>query len=107
MRSTIAFAASVVFAAIGLVRATDDRLLYEIPAGDTIAEFTVDWTTTCSTWPPAIAEGLTFSEAYINAGDYQGKNKDTEALIFCAWTDGTTYPTFTTEVAASLGATQI
>ncbi|KAF8205908.1 hypothetical protein K438DRAFT_1931747 [Mycena galopus ATCC 62051] len=106
MRFTTAFA-SVLFAAVGLVQAVDDRLLYEIPAGDTIATFNADWTSTCSTWPPAVAQGLTFSEAFFQPGDFQGKNAATEALIFCAWTDGTTFPTFTTDVAASLGATEL
>ncbi|KAF8172953.1 hypothetical protein K438DRAFT_1772384 [Mycena galopus ATCC 62051] len=102
----VAFA-SVLFAAVGIVHAVDDRLLYEIPAGDTMATFTADWTSTCSTWPPAVAQGLTFSEAFLEPGDYSGQHADTEALIFCAWTNGATFPTFTTEVAASLGATEL
>ncbi|KAJ7512868.1 hypothetical protein B0H11DRAFT_1898133 [Mycena galericulata] len=101
------FAALIPFlcAGLGLVRAADDRLLYTIPAGDTIDTFTSDFDTTCSTWPPAIAAGLTFVESLVEPGDFSGKNADTEARIVCAWTDGTTITTFTTDVAASLGAT--
>ncbi|KAJ6452501.1 hypothetical protein C8R45DRAFT_1223533 [Mycena sanguinolenta] len=106
MHFTTAFT-TVLFAAVGLVRAVDNRLLYEIPAGDDMATFTADWTAACSTWAPAAAQGLTFNEAFINPGDFQGKNADTEALIFCSWTDGTTFTTFTTDVAASLGATEL
>ncbi|KAF7343296.1 Glycoside hydrolase family 81 protein [Mycena venus] len=100
--------ASVLFANLGLVRAVDDRLPYWIPAGDTIATFTADFDNACATWPPAIAAGnLTFLFSLVEPGNFQGKNADTEALIACEWTDGvSTIPTtFTTEIAAYLGAT--
>ncbi|KAJ7182946.1 hypothetical protein C8R43DRAFT_1101177 [Mycena crocata] len=94
-------------AAFGLVRAVDDRLLYQIPAGETIDTFTSDFETTCTSWAPAIDAGLTFSNFLVQPGDFQGKNADTEAKIVCAWTDGTTITTFTEDVAAELGATQL
>ncbi|KAJ7676738.1 hypothetical protein DFH06DRAFT_1317346 [Mycena polygramma] len=53
---------------------------------------------------PAVAAGLTFVDYLVEAGDFQGKNADTEARLVCAWTNGT-IQTFTTDVATSLGAT--
>ncbi|KAF7346700.1 hypothetical protein MSAN_01807800 [Mycena sanguinolenta] len=96
--------ASTVFAAVGLVRAIDFRLLYTIPAFDTIAEFQNDFQNTCSTWLPAEAAGLTFDEAFFRAGDFSGENTDTEALIFCTWSDGASPIAFTEDVAGVLGA---
>ncbi|KAJ7032147.1 hypothetical protein C8F04DRAFT_1235491 [Mycena alexandri] len=99
-------------AALSLVRAEDNRLSYFIPVGDTIDVFTADFDATCSTWAPAISQGLFFSEAFVEPGDFQGKNADTEALIFCDWknvtgaiTSDSQITTFTVDVAASLGAT--
>ncbi|KAJ7484435.1 hypothetical protein FB451DRAFT_84850 [Mycena latifolia] len=92
-------------AGLGLVHAVDDRLLYTIPAGDTIDTFTSDFDDACTTWAPAVYAGLTFVDFLVEPGDFSGKNADTEARIVCAWTDGTTITTFTTDVAASLGAT--
>ncbi|KAJ6572048.1 hypothetical protein B0H19DRAFT_1372950 [Mycena capillaripes] len=94
-------------AGLGLVRATDDRLLYAIPAGDTIDTFTVAFQTTCKNWPPAVDAGLKFEEGLVEPGDFSGKNAATEAKILCYFTDGTTFPEFTTEVASSLGATPV
>ncbi|KAJ7931208.1 hypothetical protein B0H13DRAFT_1959440 [Mycena leptocephala] len=102
MRFTIL--APFLLASLGLVRARDDRLLYTIPAGDSMDTFTADFETACSTWPPAIAAGLTFLDFLVEPGDFSGKNADTEARIVCAWTNGT-ITTFTEDVAASLGAT--
>ncbi|KAJ7098308.1 hypothetical protein C8R44DRAFT_811311 [Mycena epipterygia] len=92
-------------AGLGLVHAADDRLLYTIPAADSIDTFTSDFTAACSSWQPAVAAGLTFVDSLVEPGDFQGKHADTEARIVCAWTNGTTITTFTTDVAASLGAT--
>ncbi|KAF7351960.1 Glycoside hydrolase family 81 protein [Mycena venus] len=97
--------ASALFAAVGLVQAVDHRLLYIIPAGDTIDKFTADFTNACTNWQPALEQGLTFVEALVEPGDFSGKNADTEAKIICGFTDGTNFPVFTTDVAASLGAT--
>ncbi|KAJ7785255.1 hypothetical protein DFH07DRAFT_948328 [Mycena maculata] len=94
------------FAGLGLVRAIDERLLYTIPAGDTIDTFTSDFESTCATWAPAIAAGLTSEASLVEPGDFSGANADTEARIYCTWTHGTTIVPFTTEVAASLGATE-
>ncbi|KAJ7171467.1 hypothetical protein C8R46DRAFT_1217028 [Mycena filopes] len=96
----------VLCAAFGVVHAADDRLLFTIPAGDTIEQFSADFQSTCAAWPPAVAAGLTFLDSLVEPGDFQGKNADTEAKIVCAWTDSTgAITTFTTEVATSLGAT--
>ncbi|KAJ7033154.1 hypothetical protein C8F04DRAFT_1105302 [Mycena alexandri] len=97
--------ASFLFAAVGLVAAADDRLLFTIPYGDSIDTFTSDFQTACSTWQPAIDAGLTLVNDLVEAGDFSGKNADTEARLVCAWSDGTTITTFTTDVATSLGAT--
>ncbi|KAJ7154741.1 hypothetical protein C8R46DRAFT_442991 [Mycena filopes] len=98
MRFTI-FASSLLFAAVGLVSAADDRLLFTIPAGDSIDTFTTDFESACSTWQPAIDDGLTFLDYLVEAGDFQGKNADTEARLVCAWTNGSAITTFTTDVA--------
>ncbi|KAJ7032152.1 hypothetical protein C8F04DRAFT_1396759 [Mycena alexandri] len=93
-------------AAFGLVRAFDDRLLFTIPAQETIDTFTADFEAACPTWPPAIAAGLTFLDTLVEPGDFSGKNANTEAKLVCAWSDSTRVPvTFTTDVAISLGAT--
>ncbi|KAF7351935.1 Glycoside hydrolase family 81 protein [Mycena venus] len=81
MRSTAL--ASALFAAVGLVHAVDNRLLYIIPAGDTIDTFTADFTDACTNWQPALNQGLTFVEALVEPGDFSGKNSDTEARIVC------------------------
>ncbi|KAJ7061503.1 hypothetical protein C8F01DRAFT_1137606 [Mycena amicta] len=97
---------SFLVVAAGFVRAADDRLLYKIPAGDTIDQFTSDFNTACSTWQPAIDQGLTFVEALVEPGDFSGKNADTEAKIVCAWENSNdVITTFTEDVATSLGAT--
>ncbi|KAK7046887.1 glycoside hydrolase family 81 protein [Favolaschia claudopus] len=100
-------AASVIFAAVGVVRAADDRLLYTIPAGDSMDQFTADFQALCSTWHPAIhGNSLTFLQALVEPGDFQGNNADTEAKIVCSWIDPDgKVSTFTKDVAASLGAT--
>ncbi|KAJ7935903.1 hypothetical protein B0H13DRAFT_1854015 [Mycena leptocephala] len=97
----------LVLSAVGLVHAIDRRLLYAIPAGDTMDSFTSDFDEACATWPPAIDAGLTFAEAFLQPGDFGGNHSDTEAKIFCLWTDGTTFTEFTTAVADSLGATHV
>ncbi|KAJ7698639.1 hypothetical protein B0H17DRAFT_324842 [Mycena rosella] len=94
-------------AGLGLVRASDDRLLYAIPAGETMAAFTTEFQTACQTWPSAVAAGLTFGEALVEPGNFSGANETTEAKLLCYWTDGTTFPEFTADVAASLGATPV
>ncbi|KAJ6572042.1 hypothetical protein B0H19DRAFT_1065039 [Mycena capillaripes] len=96
--------APFLFACVALVRARDDRLLFTIPAGDTIDAFTTDFEDACANWAPAIDAGLTFVDFLVEAGDFSGNNADTEARIVCAWTNGT-ITTFTTDVAESLGAT--
>ncbi|KAJ7885178.1 hypothetical protein B0H14DRAFT_1367669 [Mycena olivaceomarginata] len=104
MQFTAIFA-SVVLAAVGLVQAVDDRLLFTIPAGDSIDTFTADFTDACTNWAPAVDAGLTFVEALVEPGDFSGKHADTR--LVCSFTDGTTFPTFTTDVATSLGATPL
>ncbi|KAJ6532714.1 hypothetical protein DFH09DRAFT_1182032 [Mycena vulgaris] len=92
-------------ASIGLVHAVDDRLLFAIPSGETMDDFTTAFQTACQTWAPAAEAGLTFEEALVEPGDFRGANPTTEAKLVCSWTNGTTFPTFTTDVAESLGAT--
>ncbi|KAK7059692.1 glycoside hydrolase family 81 protein [Favolaschia claudopus] len=84
----------------------DDRLLYIIPVGKSMDQFTTDFTETCRTWYPAIhGDSYTFLNAIVQPGDWQGKNADTEAKIACAWIDpsGNIF-TYTEDVAAALGA---
>ncbi|KAJ7676719.1 hypothetical protein DFH06DRAFT_1168895 [Mycena polygramma] len=88
-----------------LVRAVDYRLLYEIPTGDTMEEFTTDFDNICITWPPAVAAGLTFGGYLVEPDDYSGHNADTEAKIYCVWENGPTRVPFTEDVATFLGAT--
>ncbi|KAJ7789601.1 hypothetical protein B0H14DRAFT_3484024 [Mycena olivaceomarginata] len=105
MQFTAIFA-SVVFAAVGLIQAADNRLLFTIPAGDSVDTFTADFTDACTAWAPAVDAGFTFVEALVEPGDFSAKNADTEARLICSFTDGTTFPTFTTDVATSMGATR-
>jgi hypothetical protein len=104
MRFTIL--APFLLASLGLVRARDDRLLYTIPAGDSMDTFTAEYAqsyistamtkphvssfeTACSTWPPAIAAGLTFLDFLVEPGDFSGKNADSASsrslvsFLFC------------------------
>ncbi|KAJ7512870.1 hypothetical protein B0H11DRAFT_1947750 [Mycena galericulata] len=90
--------------ALGVVRAEDYRLLYEIPHGESMATFNTTFEFVCAIWPPAKFSGLKFQGALVEPGDYSGKNATTEAKIFCTWTNGTTVTPYTTEVAAFLGA---
>ncbi|KAJ6452748.1 hypothetical protein C8R45DRAFT_945459 [Mycena sanguinolenta] len=96
--------ASILFAAVGLVHAEDYRLLYQIPAGDTMAEFTTAFQSACNNWAPAEAARASgnFLEAYVQPGDYTGANATTEALIYCSWVI-----TYTVDVAAFLEATEL
>ncbi|KAJ6616459.1 hypothetical protein B0H10DRAFT_1949107 [Mycena sp. CBHHK59/15] len=95
---------------IGLVHAIDNRLLFTIPAGETMDTFEVDFDNTCSTWGPAADEGLTFISTLFEPGDFSGKNKDTEARLVCSWYNASdpVYKdiTFTVAVAEYLGATK-
>ncbi|KAJ7098301.1 hypothetical protein C8R44DRAFT_988831 [Mycena epipterygia] len=96
-----------VFSGLGLVRAIDDRLLYTIPSRDTIAIFTTAFQSTCESWPAAA--GLKFEEALVEPGDFSGANDTTEAKLLCYFADAATgtFPEFTADVAASLGATPV
>ncbi|KAJ7255279.1 hypothetical protein C8J57DRAFT_1721840 [Mycena rebaudengoi] len=89
-------------------QATDYRLLYTIPAKDTMATFRVRFDETCPTWKPALENGYTFRGTLIEPGDYSGKHTDTEARLVCSWYNASTVnkPTiiFTREVAECLGA---
>ncbi|KAJ7453773.1 hypothetical protein FB451DRAFT_1280771 [Mycena latifolia] len=96
----------ILFAGLGLVHAADDRLLFKIPNPGALSTFASDFATTCATWEPAIhGDSLIFNEALVEAGDFSGNNTDSEARLVCAWTNGETTPTFTADVAESLGAT--
>ncbi|KAJ6505187.1 hypothetical protein C8R45DRAFT_1209032 [Mycena sanguinolenta] len=102
---------SFLIASVSLVAAEDFRQLFAIPAGDTMAAFTTDFVSTCSTWYPAEnGDSLHLLEARVTPGDFQGKNVDTEALLVCTWvgpTQGDPVQDFTAAVAEALGATPI
>ncbi|KAJ7089260.1 hypothetical protein B0H15DRAFT_281144 [Mycena belliarum] len=103
----------VLCAAFGLVRATpipavDDRLLYKIPAKESMDAFGAAFTSRCSTWEPALhGASLTFLQALVEPGDFSGNNADTEVKLVCAWSNDAGIQTFTADVAASLGATPV
>ncbi|KAJ7930450.1 hypothetical protein B0H13DRAFT_1858860 [Mycena leptocephala] len=63
MRITAAF--SLLFASAGLVRAIDNFLLYNLPPGVTVDQFTDVFNNTCTIWPAAIADDLTFFAAQV------------------------------------------
>ncbi|KAK7059611.1 hypothetical protein R3P38DRAFT_2836826 [Favolaschia claudopus] len=100
---------SIFFAMVGLVSARDDRLLFTIPAGESMDQFSTDFQSTCSTWYPAEnGDSYTFLDALVEPGDFQGKNADTEAKLVCAWTDTSgDIILYTTDVAEALGATPL
>ncbi|KAJ7150986.1 hypothetical protein C8R43DRAFT_1236173 [Mycena crocata] len=98
----------------GRVGAADNRLLYTIPAKETIETFRSCFVDTCAkgTWKPAHHKGLTYRGFIFQPGDYSGKHNDTEARLVCSWYN-TSAPepqppsiTFTREVAEYLGATK-
>ncbi|KAJ7154744.1 hypothetical protein C8R46DRAFT_1227562 [Mycena filopes] len=96
----------------GGVQAIDNRLLYTIPKGETMTQFTKCFEKTCTNgaWKPPPPKGLTFRGFIVEPGDYSGKNADKEAKIVCSWynASSTANPnpsiTFTTEVADYLDA---
>ncbi|CAK5267943.1 unnamed protein product [Mycena citricolor] len=88
-------------------QAIDFREPYRIPAEDTMVEFTNAFDNACATWPAAISEGLTFSRSFVHAGNFNGSDPDTIALIFCTWAKNGVSTAFTDDVAASLGATHL
>ncbi|KAJ7698643.1 hypothetical protein B0H17DRAFT_1050292 [Mycena rosella] len=97
------------------VQAVDNRLLYTIPAKDSIDAFRAAFESTCAngTWTRAhhALRGLSFRGFIFQPGDYAGKHADTEARLVCSWynasaPDPAPSVTFTTEVAAYLGATK-
>ncbi|KAF8181891.1 hypothetical protein K438DRAFT_1767621 [Mycena galopus ATCC 62051] len=102
---------SFLLAGVSLVAAEDYRELFAIPTGDTMAAFTTDFVSTCSTWYPAEnGDSLHLLEAQVTPGDYQGKNVDTEALVICTWVgpdEGDPVQDFTVAVAEAVGATHI
>ncbi|KAJ7023680.1 hypothetical protein C8F04DRAFT_1133620 [Mycena alexandri] len=102
---------SFLFAGVSLVAAEDFRQLFAIPSGETIAAFTTNFVSTCSTWFPAESgDSLHLLEARVTPGDFQGKNVDTEALLVCTWVGpsaGDPVQDFTVAVAEAVGATPI
>ncbi|KAG7098365.1 hypothetical protein E1B28_000323 [Marasmius oreades] len=91
---------------VGLVSAVDNRLLFQVPAGETTTSFQPKFEAQCQTWPDAA--NLTFQTLYYQPGDFSGQNANTEVKLICSYHDeaGTTI-TFTKEVATSLGATPL
>ncbi|KAF7366005.1 hypothetical protein MVEN_00476400 [Mycena venus] len=102
MRFTAAL--SLLLASAGLVRAIDNFLLYNLPTGVTIDQFTDAFDDTCTIWPAAIAQDLTFFVAQVEPP----LNGDPNAVrITCTWLDGTNFVQFADVVAQSLGATPV
>ncbi|KAF7296195.1 NmrA domain-containing protein [Mycena chlorophos] len=100
-------AALVLASVVAAVQATDFRLLYNLPPTPTRSPSpSSTFGNACATWAPALASGVPFQSFNVEAGDYQGKNKDTEALIECVFGVAGDQTAYTTDVAASLGATE-
>jgi len=93
------------FAIFRAISAIDNRLLYNNPSGVSTTEFQAEWYEACPAYQPA---GYTYEGDLFEAGDFSGKNADSEARVYCTYTsaDGT-LTTFTTEVAEQLGATPV
>ncbi|KAJ7033157.1 hypothetical protein C8F04DRAFT_1105308 [Mycena alexandri] len=114
MRATCTLALAGIAVLAITVQAIDSRLLYTIPKGESMQQFTDCFEQTCTkgTWKPPPPKGLTFRGFLVEPGDYSGKNADTEAKIVCSWYNasapGPNQPsiTFTKEVAEYLGATK-
>ncbi|ESK93862.1 hypothetical protein Moror_13045 [Moniliophthora roreri MCA 2997] len=94
-------------AIFGVAQAVDNRLLFEVPAGETVEEFSPKFQDSCSTWGPAIDQGLTLQTIYVNPGDFRGQNADTQVKLICSYHNDETGATitFTKDVAEDLGAT--
>ncbi|KAK1219943.1 hypothetical protein PQX77_017308 [Marasmius sp. AFHP31] len=89
-----------------LALAVDNRLLFQVPAGDTTETFQPKFVETCQNWPEA--SGLTLQTVTYQVGDWQGKNNETQVKLICSYHDNVpTTITFTKQVAESLGATEI
>ncbi|KAJ7784970.1 hypothetical protein DFH07DRAFT_763587 [Mycena maculata] len=58
-------ALSLLFASVGLVRAIDNFLLYDLPPEVTVDQFTDAFDDLCTIWPAAIAQDLTFFDAQV------------------------------------------
>ncbi|KAJ8076204.1 hypothetical protein PM082_000622 [Marasmius tenuissimus] len=90
----------------GLALAVDNRLLFQVPAGDTTATFEPKFVETCQNWPEA--SSLTLQTVYYQPGNWQGKNTETQVRLICSYHDDVpTTITFTKQVAESLGATPV
>ncbi|XAO22389.1 hypothetical protein I312_101159 [Cryptococcus bacillisporus CA1280] len=86
------------------VSATDYRLLVNKPSCQTMDQFKFNFETLC---PVFEASNTTVYNGglYFRQGDYQGKNTDTQALVFCTYvnsTDNSIY-SVTSELVTSLG----
>ncbi|ODN86821.1 hypothetical protein L198_07184 [Cryptococcus wingfieldii CBS 7118] len=84
------------------VSAADWRLLANKPSGQSIAAFQADFETTCPIFDTSNPDGA--RATFFRAGDFQGKNTDTQALVFCTYNaaDGSVYAV-TRELVESLG----
>ncbi|KAL0577507.1 hypothetical protein V5O48_004493 [Marasmius crinis-equi] len=90
----------------GLALAADNRLLFQVPDGDTTETFQSKFVDTCTNWPDAAS--LTLQTVTYQPGDFSGKNADTQVKLICSYHDDENNTIqFTKPVATSLGATQL
>ncbi|KAF8157453.1 hypothetical protein K438DRAFT_1986577 [Mycena galopus ATCC 62051] len=96
----------------GLVQAaptSNDDVLVQIPSVDGMSAFIDAWIDVCTLWPPFNTDGLpkpgmTLISSNVVPGDFSGLNLQTEAIVLCGWTNGTTPVDITFDVADAIGA---
>ncbi|KAJ7930453.1 hypothetical protein B0H13DRAFT_1858863 [Mycena leptocephala] len=80
-------------------RAIDNFLLYNLPPGVTVDQFTDAFNNTCTIWPAAIADDLTFFAAQVAL--------PVNNNFPMTWLNGTDFVQFADIVAQTLGATPV
>ncbi|WVQ72193.1 hypothetical protein IAR50_001739 [Cryptococcus sp. DSM 104548] len=101
------FKSATVLASLALLLspalAADYRLLVNKPDCQSIDQFRFNFETLCPVFDSS--SNNTYQGVLFEAGDYSGDNKDTQARVFCTYTNGTdgSVYTVTTDLTTSLG----
>ncbi|KDN50419.1 hypothetical protein K437DRAFT_255137 [Tilletiaria anomala UBC 951] len=88
-----------------LTKRVDNRQLVSFQGGDGAA-FCKAWKCACVNYEPTNT-ALYFQATYCQPGDFSGKNTNTEARVYCTFTDGTTQTQVVKHIAAETGATLV
>ncbi|PWN95766.1 hypothetical protein FA09DRAFT_340712 [Tilletiopsis washingtonensis] len=102
------FLASVValFSALMLVSAIDERVLVKFNDSKGGVDYCKQWKCACVNYQPKdTSYEFAVSGAYCNPGDFQGRNPDSEAKVYCVFTNGKDTKTVNKHIAAATGGT--